>query len=141
VLSTYWCFQKVLPYLSKFVAVLYCNAFIRSSYSYNLMFWFHNDRSGRHKLIDKIAHVILKLASNCNWTELDIVNRFRICDVWKVVNLQCFSFMYDLWHKHVIIAFIFLVPNTAVHSHYTRTSVNLHVSSITTLDKHNFVYK
>jgi hypothetical protein len=30
----------------------------------------------------------------------------------------------------VNIAFILLIPNTAVHSHYTRTSVNLHVSSI-----------
>jgi hypothetical protein len=131
-------FKKVLPYLPNFVAVLYYNAFIRSIYSYGLMFWFHNDRSGRYKLIDKIGHVILKLASNCNLTVLDFVKRFRICDVWKVVNLQCLSFMYDLWHKHVNIAFISLMPNTAVHSHYTRTSVNLHVSSITTLDKHNF---
>jgi hypothetical protein len=48
--------------------------------------------------------------------------------------------MYDLWHKHVNVAFISLMPNTAMHSHYTHTSVNLHVSSITTLDKQNFVY-
>jgi hypothetical protein len=139
-LSTYWCFQKVLPYLPNFVAIWYYNAFIRSNYSYSLIFLFHNDRSGRYKLIDKIYHVTLKLASNCNLTVLDFVNRFRTCDEWKVVNLQCLLFMCDLWHKQVIIAFISLVPNTAVHSHYTHTSVNLHVSSITTLDKHNFVY-
>ena len=133
-------FKKVLPYLPNFVTVMYFNAFIRSSYSYGLMFWFHNNRSGRYKLIDKIDHLIYKLAFTCNLTVQDFVNRFHICDLWKVLNLQCLSFMYDLWHKHVNIAFISLIPNTAVHTHYTRTSVNLHVSTVTTLDKHNFVY-
>jgi hypothetical protein len=133
-------FKKVLPYLPNFATVLYFNAFIRSSYSYGLMFWFHNDRSGIHKLINKIDRVILKLAFICNLTVQDFVKRYHVCDLEKVVNLQCLSFMYDLLHNHINVAFISLMPNTVLHTHYTRTSVNLHVGTVTTLDKHNFVY-
>jgi hypothetical protein len=104
--------KKCLPYLPNFVAVLYYNAFIRLVYSYGLIFCFHNDRSGKYKLIDKVGHVILKLASNYTLTVLDFIKRFRICDVWKVVKLQSLSFMCDLC-KRVNIAFISLMPNTA----------------------------
>ena len=51
-------FKKILSYLLQYVTVLYYNAFIRSCFSYCLMFWFHNDRSGKCKLIEKIEHVI-----------------------------------------------------------------------------------
>jgi hypothetical protein len=36
--------------------------------------------------------------------------------------------------------YISLVSNNVVHSHFTRTNVNLHINCITTVDKHNFVY-
>jgi hypothetical protein len=40
--------KKVLPCLPSFVVPLYYNSFIRSCLSYYLMFWYNNDRSGRH---------------------------------------------------------------------------------------------
>ena len=51
-------FKQVLSCLPKYVATLYKNAFIRSCFTYCVIFWFHNDRSGRCKLIEKIEHVI-----------------------------------------------------------------------------------
>ena len=49
---------KVLLCLLKYVAILHCNAFIRSCFSYYVMFWFHNGRSGGCNLIEKIEHDI-----------------------------------------------------------------------------------
>ena len=55
-------FKKVLLCLPKYVAILYYDAFIRSCFSDCVMFWFHNDRSGMCKLIEKIENVINRLA-------------------------------------------------------------------------------
>jgi hypothetical protein len=55
-------FKKIVCFLPKFVSVLYYNAFIRSCFSYGILFWFNNDRSGRWKLIANIDRVINSLA-------------------------------------------------------------------------------
>ena len=47
-------FKKVLPFLPSHVILMYYNAFILSSFSYCIMFWFNNDRSGRYRLINKV---------------------------------------------------------------------------------------
>jgi hypothetical protein len=132
--------KKVLLFLPSFVSVLYFNAFIRSCYSYCVMFWINNDRSGRFKLIDKIDRVISILAIEHNLSVDAFVNKFKICDVWKVCNLQNLAFMYDLWHNRVTVPFITLDTNNSVHSHFTRASSNLHIELISTIDKHNFIY-
>jgi hypothetical protein len=132
--------KKVLLYLPNFVSVLYFNAFIRSCYSFCVMFWINNDRSSRFKLIDKIDRVISILANKHNLSVDAFVNKFKICDVWKVWNLQNLAFMYDLWHNSVTVPFITLDTNNSVHSHLTRASSNLHIELISTIDKHNFIY-
>jgi hypothetical protein len=78
------------------------------------MLWFYNDRSGRCKLINKIDHLIVKLASICKQP----VNEF------------------------VAVSYNFLpcVTNNAVHGHVTRSSTNLHITTVSSLDKHNFIY-
>ena len=55
-------FKRVLHYLPSNVRILYYNAFIRSCFSYCLLFWLNNDRSSRYKLIEKIDHLIALLA-------------------------------------------------------------------------------
>jgi hypothetical protein len=132
--------KKVLLFLPNFVSVLYFNAFIRSCYSYCVMFWLNNDRSGRFKLIDKIDRVISNLAIKHNLLIQDFVNKFKICDVWKVCILQNLAFMYDVWHNYISVPFISLETNDVVHSHFTRTSSDLQIELISTIDKHNFVY-
>jgi hypothetical protein len=89
--------NKVLLFLPSFVSVLYFNAFIRSCYSYCVMFWINNDRSGRFKLINnnKIDRVISILTINHHLSVNDFINKFKICDVLKVCNLQNLASMYN----------------------------------------------
>ncbi len=81
-------FRKVLPMLPSYVVALYYNAFIRSCFSYCLMFWINNDRSGRHKLFNKVDNLIVKLNTRNNGSDLE--------NVWTVHKLQCLSFMHDI---------------------------------------------
>ena len=80
--------KKVLSCLPKYVAILYYNAFIRSYFSYCVMFWFHNDRSGRCKLIEKIEYVINRLAYNNKQSVHDFIVSSQICDLWKSLTLH-----------------------------------------------------
>lgn len=70
-------FKLVVTYLPNVVAILYFIAFIRSSYSCSLMFWFH-DCSDKCKLTDKICRVIMKLASTVILTVQDCIIQFHI---------------------------------------------------------------
>ncbi len=130
-------FKKVLPALPKYVLPLYYNAFIKSCFSYCLMFWINNNRSGRHKLINKIDNLIFKLDSIINVH--DIVGS-RLYNVWAVYKLQCLSFMYNISNNHITLAFLPLVTNSMIHCHFTRMYTNLHISTISALDRRNFIY-
>ena len=60
-------FKKLLSLLPDYVLPLYYNAFIRTSFSYCLMFWIINGRSERYKIIDKndnLLDVIRKRFNN-----------------------------------------------------------------------------
>ena len=118
-------------YLHEFVQVFY-----HIYFSYCLMFWFNNERSGRHKLINKIDNLICtlekRLNMNCHNTVLG-----NVCDVYK---LQCLSFMYDMCHNNISIPYFPLVLNNMIHNHNTRQSSNLHLNTVSSLDCHNFVY-
>ena len=50
--------SKVMPNLPNYVLPLYYNSFIKSCFSYFLMFWTSNERSSRYKLIYKIDKLI-----------------------------------------------------------------------------------
>ena len=63
-----------------------------------------------------------------------------MCDIWKVFNQQSLSFICDVWLNRVLYPYIALVTNSPLHSHYTRTCTNLHISTVSTLNKHNFSY-
>jgi hypothetical protein len=129
-------FKKLLPYLPNYVVPLYYNAFVKSSFSYCLMFWFNNDRSGRNKLIYKIDTLLSKL-----------INRLHLCvnnnvfsNVWAVYKLQCLSFMHDVCNNNVSVPYFPMVLNNVIHSHNTRQSDNIHINAINSLDSHNFIY-
>lgn len=130
-------FKKVLPALPKYVLPLYYNAFIKSCFSYCLMFWINNNRSGRHKLINKIDNLILKLNSIIN---LHAITDSCLYNVWAVYKLQCLSFMYNICNNHITLAFLPMATNSMVHCHFTRTHTNLHINSISSLDRRNFIY-
>ena len=65
-------FKRVLPYLPANISILYYNAFIKSCFSYCILYWFNNDRSGRNKLINKVDNLIALLA-HCSGLNLMIL--------------------------------------------------------------------
>jgi hypothetical protein len=132
-------FKKVLPYLPNYVLPMYYNAFVKSCFSYCIMIWFNNVRSGRQKLIDKIDTLIDKLVkllsvnnSTCH------VSTF--CSVMDVYKLQSLSFMYDLCNNIITVPHVSLIHNNMIHRHFTRQSNNLHINSVSSLDCYNFIY-
>ncbi len=133
-------FRKILPCLPNYVVILYYNAFIRSCFSYCLMFWFGNNRSGRHKLIDKIDNLICKLLSKLHINQLVQTANVSFCNTYDVYKMQCLSFMYDICHNTIYLPYFPMVTNNIVHSHFTRTSCNIHIASISSLEKRNFIY-
>jgi hypothetical protein len=126
--------KKVLPCLPSCVVPLYYNSFIRSCFSYCLMFWYNNDRSGRHKLVNKIDNLISKLISRC------LVNHLHMNNVFAVFKLQCLSFMYDICNHIIHVPFLSIVSNNMIHNHFTRSYANIHVDTVTSLEKRNFIY-
>jgi hypothetical protein len=89
-------FKKLLPFLPNSVSVLYYNAFIRSCFSYGLLFWFNNSRSGRWKLISVIDRLITLLAVKYKLSVHDFVVATGVCDIWKVHKMQSLAFMFDI---------------------------------------------
>jgi hypothetical protein len=103
------------------------------------MYWFNNDRAGKHKLINKIDHVITKLAKLSKMPLCDYVIKSRICDPMNVYKMQCLSFMYDFTHDVIILLWFDCIYNTAIHTHNTRHSSNLHINKVSSLEKRNFM--
>ena len=103
------------------------------------MLWFNNNRSGRFKLIDKIDNLISTL-NRRRFTNLQNVEVLSIVNVWSVFKYQCLFFMYDLCNNNVSVPFFPLLVNNMVHLHITRSSTNIHINHVSSLDKHNFVY-
>ncbi len=133
-------FKKVLPNFTNDVALLYYNAFIKSCFSYCLMLWFNNDRSGRYKLIDKISHVISLLAKRAGLSVSAYTDKTGINDVMSTYKLQCLLFMYNLNYNVFCLPCFARTINSSVHTHNTRQSTNVHINSVTSIDKRNFVY-
>jgi hypothetical protein len=127
-------FKKIISFLPNSVSVLYYNAFIRSCFSYGLLFWFNNSRSGRWKLISVIDRLIALLAVKHKLSVHDFVVAAGVCDVWKVHKMQSLAFMFD-----IISCFQFEI-NNLVHGHFTRSSTNVHINTVTSVDKRNFIY-
>jgi hypothetical protein len=97
------------------VLVLYYNAFIRSCFSYGLMFWFNNSRSGRWKLISVIDHLISLLAVKHKLSVHDFVVAASVCDVWKVHKMQSLALMFDIVSGRTCIScFQFEINNLAI---------------------------
>ena len=130
--------KKVLPNLPNFVLPLHYNAFISSGFSYCLMLWFNNNRSGRFKLIDKIDNFISML-NRRRFTNLQNIDALSIVNVWSVFKYQYLSCMYDLCNKNVSVPFFPLLVNN-MHLHITRSSTNIHINHVCSLDIRNFVY-
>jgi hypothetical protein len=106
------------------------------------MYWINNDQSGRQKVIDDIDNLILKLNRNDNRPVLEIGIHSHLNNIWAMHKLQCLSFMYDFCNNNVHISLFFLATNDMLHNHthFTRTSINIHINTVSTLDLCNFVY-
>lgn len=133
-------FKKALPYLPRDVTLLYYNAFIRSCFSYCIVFWFNNNRSGTYKLVNMVNKLFSVLAYKCKLSVGEFVSTTQICDVNVVYKLQCLSLMHNIWNNRDKYVYINLVTNSSVHGHFTRLTENIHVDSISSLDRRNFIY-
>ncbi len=133
-------FKKVLPCLPPFASVLYYNAFIKSCFSYCILLWFNNSRSGRCKLIVKIEHLIAFLAKHNRLNVHDFTHNFHVYDVLKAYNMQCLSFMHDLVSNSLSLPGFPLTTNSMVHAHNSRVSSNIHIPHVSSLDNRNFIY-
>lgn len=133
-------FKKILSYLPKDVILLYYNAFIRSCFSYCTVFCFNNNRSGKYKLTNKVDNIINLLAKKFKQTVQEFIYDFQICDVYKVYKLQAMSLMYDMWYNRNNFAFLNLISNNSVHSHFTHPNAHIHVNPISAISSRNFIY-
>ena len=61
-------------------------------------------------------------------------------NIWDVYKFQSMSIMHDICNNKLNFPFLNIKGNTAVHEHFTKSSSNLHIETVTTIDKHNFVY-
>ena len=93
--------KKALGILPKNVAMLYFLAFIKSSYSYCIKFWFGNERSGRCVLVNKIDYLIENLISKYSITCSNSLSSPMLCKPLNVYKMKCFSLMYDLTKGNV----------------------------------------
>jgi hypothetical protein len=48
--------------------------------------------------------------------------------------------MYDIFNNCIVYNFLPCITNNAVHGHVTRSSTNLHITTLSSLDKHSFIY-
>ena len=128
-------FKQMLYLLPDYVLPLYYNAFIRSSFSYCLMFWINNDRSGHYKLIDKIDNFLALIRKRQNNSQM--VDSVVMHDVWAVYKLQCVSFTYDICNNNFWVPFFPLVVNNMMDGHFTRSSANVHINTVSSLDCRN----
>ena len=77
-------FKRVLPYLPANISILYYNAFIKSCFSYCILYWFNKDRSGRNKLINKVDSLIALLAHCSGLNFNDFLVKFQMQNVLSV---------------------------------------------------------
>ena len=132
--------KKKLSYLPKDVILLYYNTFIRSCFSYCTVFRFNNNHCGKYKLTSIVDNIIHLLAKKFKQTVQEFIYDFQICDVYKVYKSQAMSLMYDMWDTRNNFAFLNLISNNSVHSHFTRTNANIHVNPISAISSRNFIY-
>ena len=120
--------------------MFYFLAFNKSSYSYCIGFWFCNERSGRYELVNKIDHFIENLISTFSITHSNSLSSLMLCKPLNVYKMKFFSLMYDLTKGNVSYPFMHICTNDIIHTHNTRSCVNLHIDCITAYDKRHFIY-
>ena len=128
-----------MPYLLANISALYY-AFIKSCFSYWILYWFNNDKSGRYKLINKVDNLIVLLA-HCSGLNLnDFLVKFQVQNVLSVHKVQSLLIRYDICHNKVYLLYVHVTTNNTVHGHFTRSNCNLHKPQLSTVDKYNFVH-
>ena len=115
------------------------NAFIKSCFSYCILYWFNNDRSGCYKLINKVDNLIA-LFANCSGLNFnDFLVKFQVQNVLSVHKMQSLLLMYDICHNKVYLSYIHVTTNNTAHGHFTRSNCNLHIPQFSMVDKHNCI--
>ena len=69
-----------------------------------------------------------------------MVDSVVIHNVWAVYKLQCVSLMYDIFNNNDCVPFFPLVLNNMIYGNFPRSSVYVHINTVSTLDYRNFVY-
>ena len=131
-------FKKVIPYLSKYAIQLYYSAFIVSCFSYCIVYWFNNDRSGKCKLINKVNNLVTYLVKRNLCFSDSLACNIMLCS--SVHKLQCLALMHDIYNNKIFLPTFSPILNNMVHKYNTRSSDNFHINSITSLDRRNFMY-
>ena len=133
-------FKKVLYYLPLNFTVLHYNAFIRSCFSYCLLYWINNDKSGRHKLITKINNLISLLARYHCLNVESFCSKYVVLHLLNVHKLQSLSLMYYILKNTLFLSHFPKLLNNEVHGHSTMFYISYHIIHLSCLDKRNFVY-
>jgi hypothetical protein len=63
-----------------------------------------------------------------------------VCDVWKVHKMQSLALMFDIVSGRICISCFQFEINNLVHGHFTRSSTNVHINTVTSVDMRNFIY-
>ena len=113
----------------------YYNAFIKSVFSYCLVYWFNNDRAGRYKLREKIDSVICLITKQCKMHINELICKYYVFSVKNEYDLQSLCLMYNVTNDIVSIPFVPLLQNINIHWHNTRSCTNVHINPITALDR------
>lgn len=132
--------KKIVPMVPSCLYKMLYNSLLRSTFSYLLMFWFGNDRSGRWKLINMVDCLLKKLAHYSHLSLKDFVLKYDLLDVLSTYKLQCLLCSYDLMHNIISEPNVHLFLNDSIHGHSTRRALDIHQMHVSSGDMHNFIH-
>ena len=67
----------------------------------------------------------------------ELICKYSVFNVKNEYDLQSLCLMYDVANDFVSIPFFPLLQNINTHDHNTRSSTNVHINSITALNRRN----
>ena len=70
----------------------------------------------------------------------NFVKKYHVLNVFDVHKLQSLLLMYDVCNNTAYLPFVNFVTNNVIHSHNTRSNINLHIEQVSSIDKRNFIY-
>jgi hypothetical protein len=84
--------------------------------------------------------VVLPCCTSYKIVVRDFIVVSGVCDVWMVHKIQSLAFMFDVVTGRTCISCFQFEINNLVHRHFTRSSTNVHINTVSSVDKRNFIY-